>query len=149
MCEIPIPIADSEKIVRAIVQGCVNKANTALKPRAFRSRPGADEVSVVRHDYKGSDFCKNNGRTGRSDYVGLAVLLADQIRKAGSEVIDSREEFCGHAHIAHGIIAPPPHEPLSAQENLALDKKVAALQSAARYHPDPDVSAEGWTGPAL
>jgi hypothetical protein len=144
----PVPIDGEEKIVRAITSGSVNKTNTAIRPRAFRSRPGADEVSVIRQTFTGSDFCKAKGRE-RADYVGLAVLHAGQIRKAGSEVIDSRDEYCGHAHISHGIVAPPPHEPLSPQDNLALDKKLDALRSAARYHPDPDPGSEGWNGPAL
>jgi hypothetical protein len=149
MCDIPVPVHDGEKIVRTIMLGSVNKSKTALKPRAFRSAPGTDEVSVIRHTYKGSDFCKAKGRERGADYVGLAVLLAGQIRQANSEVIDSRGEYCGHAHISHGVVAPPPNEPLSPQDNLVLDKKVEALRSAALYHPDPDPNADGWTGPAL
>jgi hypothetical protein len=149
MCDIPIPVADDEKIVRVIMAGYVNKSNTAIKPRAFRSRPGTDEVSVIRHTYKGSDFCKASGRARSNEYVGLAVLLASRIRQAGSEITDSREDFCGHAHISHGIVAPPPNEPLPPQDNLALDRKVEALSLAALYHPDPAPDAAGWTGPAI
>lgn len=149
MCDIPLPITDDEKIVRIIMAGCVNKSNTAVMPRAFRSRPGADEVSVIRHTYTGADFCKANGRARGKDYVGLAVLLAGQIRQAGSAVIDSRDEFCGHAHISHGIVAAPPNEPLPPQDNLELDRKVKALSSVALYHPDPDPRGDGWKGPII
>jgi len=104
---------------------------------------------VIRHDYKGADFCKDHGRSRGADYVGLAVLLATQIRKVGSDVFDSRDEFCGHAHIAHGIVAATPNEPLSPLDNLKLDKKVEALGALASYYPDPDPTGEGWTGPSL
>jgi hypothetical protein len=153
VCEIPINVADEEKIVRAIMSPQhLNKDGTKLKPRAFRSRPGADEVSVMRQTHKGSDFCKVKGReiaasTGRQ-YSGLAVLLAHQIRHAGSEVHDSREEFCGHAHISHGIIVPE-NEPLPPQQSMELDRKVEALRESASYYPDPNPEAETWTGPEL
>jgi len=135
MCEIPVLIDPDERIVRAIVSGCLNKSKTGIKPRAFRAEPGTDEVSVIRHTYMGSDFCKAKGRE-RAGYVGLAVLHAKEIRQADSEVFDSRDEFCGHAHISHGILAATPNEPLPPQDNLVLDKKLEALRSAAVYHPD-------------
>jgi hypothetical protein len=154
MCDIPIEIAEEEKIVRAIMSGHLNKNGTRLTPRAFRSRPAVDEVSVIRHTYKGSDFCKAKGRevaakAGVQQFRGLAVLLASQIRKVGSGVNDSREEFCGHAHISHGILQPPPNEPPSAREILELDKKLGMLRDAALYCPDPDPESEGWTGAEL
>jgi len=152
MCEIPIDIANEEKIVRAIMDGHLNKDRSKLKPRAFRSRPGADEVSVIRHTYKGSDFCKVKGKeiaaASQNQYCGLAVLLASQIRQAGSEVHDSREEFCGHAHISHGIVVPE-NEPLPAHQNMELDKKLEALRNSALYRRDPDPAADEWTGPEL
>lgn len=153
MCEIPIDVASEEKIVRAIMDGHLNKDRTKLKPRAFRSRAGADEVSVVRHMYKGSDFCKIKGReiatASRNEYCGLAVLLASQIRDVGSQVHDSRDEFCGHAHISHGIVVPPENEPLSPHQNMELDKKLEALRDCAIYHRDPNPAGDAWTGPEL
>jgi len=154
MCQIPVDISDDEKIVRAIM--CpyhLNKDRAKLIPRAFRSRPGSDEVSVIRHTHTSSDFCKRKARETASrsgrEYAGLAVLSARQIRKAGSEVHDSRDEYCGHAHISHGIIAPPPNEPLPPRDNMELDRKVKELRNAAVYYPDPEPHAETWTGPTI
>jgi hypothetical protein len=152
MCDIPIEVDDGEKIVRAMMASHVNHAKTKLKPRAFRSRPRCDEVSVIRRTYTGSDFCKAKGRAIASasgmEYVGLVVLLASQIRQAGSEITDSRDEFCGHAHISHGIVVPL-NEPLPPQENLELDKKLTALLASALYYRDPNPEANSWTGPEL
>ena len=154
MCEIPIEVASDERIVRAIMcPDHLNKSGTRLRPSAFRSRPGTDEVSVIRQTHNGSDFCKAKGReiaarSGRR-YTGLAVLIANQVQRAGSEVYDSREEFCGHAHISHGIIQPPPNEPLPPLENIELDKRLGILRDSAVYYPDPSPEAERWTGPDL
>jgi hypothetical protein len=153
MCDIPIEVVDAEKVVRIVTVSHVNDSKTKLKPRAFRSRPGCDEVSVIRHTYKDAAFCKTKAQelTAKSgiEYVGLAVLIVQRIRAAGSEVHDSREEFCGHAHISHGIMPGTPNEPLSPVDNLTLDKRVEVLCSIARFHKDPEPQAVGWTGPEL
>jgi hypothetical protein len=155
MCEIPVAIADGEKIVRAIIHPFhVDRKKQRLKKDAFKSRSGTDEVSVIRGTYKDADFCKAKGRevgvaSARGEYVGLAVLLARQIRDANSEVRDSRNVYCGHAHISHGIVAPPPNEPLPPDQRLALDKKLETLRNAAAFHADPDPERDGWSGPPL
>ena len=153
MCEIPVEIADAEKIVRIVTVSHVNDSRTRLKPRAFRSRPGFDEVSVIRYTYRDAHFCKTKAHelsaTTGIEYVGLAVLVVQQVRAAGSDVRDSREEFCGHAHISHGIMPSTPNEPLSPQDNLKLDQRVEALCSAAKYQRDPQPEAENWAGEEL
>jgi hypothetical protein len=153
MCDIPIEVAGTEKIVRIVTVSHVNDSKTKLKPRAFRSRPGYDEVSVIRHTYKDANFCKAKAQgltaTSGIEYVGLAVLVVQRVRAAGSEVHDSREEFCGHAHISHGIMPGTPNEPLSPEDNLTLDKRVEVLCSIAQYHKDPEPQAGQWTGPEL
>jgi len=154
MCEIPIEISNEEKIVRAIMcPDHLNKRGTRLRPSAFRSKPGTDEVSVIRQTHNGSDFCKAKGReiavrSGRQ-YSGLAVLVAKQIRSAGSEVLDSRAAFCGHAHISHGIVQPPPNEPFPPKESMELDRRLGILRDSALYYPDPSPEIEGWSGPQL
>lgn len=151
MCDIPIEVSGTEKIVRIVTVSHVNDSRTKLKPRAFRSQPGRDEVSVIRHTYTGTDFCKTKAKelsanTG-VEYVGLAVLVVQQVRSAGSDVFDSREEFCGHAHISHGIMPGTPNEPLSPADNLKLDRRVEMLSSMAQFHRDPEPNTDYWTGP--
>lgn len=155
MCEIPISIADDENIVRAIIYPFhVNKAKTRLTKNAFRSSKGVDEVSVIRQTYTGSDFCKTTGSelaaraSVNAKYTGLAVLTPSQIRAAKSEVHDSRKEYLGHAHIAHGIVEPP-YEPLPAAQQLALDQKLETLRNTAVFHSDPNPEGDGWNGPVL
>lgn len=155
MCDIPVDVADNEKIVRAVIYPFhFDRRKNRLKKDLFKSKPGKDEVSVIRGTYKDASFCKAKGRevAAASDIgkcVGLAVLLAYQIRKTRSEVHDSRNEYCGHAHISHGVVAAPPNEPLPPDQQLALDEKLDSLIRDAVFRVDPDQQAAGWTGSPL
>jgi len=154
MCDIPIEVAGEEKIVRAIKSPYhIDKRKNRLRHQAFRSKPGTDEVSVIRHQYMGSDFCKTKAKEivaqdPSAIYVGLAVLHADAIRGTSSAIHDSRNVYCGHAHISHGIILLP-GDPPNAEQNLVLTERCKALCAAALYHADPDPSAPSWTGPTI
>lgn len=154
MCMLPLDIANEEKIVRVIMTPShVNQRKNTLKPAAFRPRAGTDEVSVIRHTHMGSDFCKLKGQSIAADntkvrYVGLASLTADQIRNTKSTVHDSRNEYCGHAHIAHGIRSQP-DEPQESATNMEITERCRALVSVATYHPDPNPSTPNWEGPTL
>jgi hypothetical protein len=155
MCDLPVEIADEENIVRVIF--CPSHIDTnknKLKPAAFRPRPHMDEVSVIRHTYMGSDFCKGKAKeiarhNPNIAYAGLAVLRAHKIRATGSTIHDSREEYCGHAHISHGIELPSPHEPLYAQVNMDVTERCRALRDKARYYADPNPAADLWEGQSL
>jgi len=108
MPDVPIEIANEEAIVRGICSPYHVSSKGKLKPEAYDPSPATDEVSVIRHAYVGSDFCKKKAkeledREKRKIYQGLAVLSARQIRSVGSEVVDSRQIFFGHADIKHGF----------------------------------------------
>lgn len=97
----------------------------------------------------GSDFCKAKGREIMADaYIGLAVVLAQGIRTTGSTIQDSRDEFCGHAHISHGVILPR-EEPPNSQMNLFITERCQALVKVTTLHIDPDPASANWTGPEL
>jgi len=148
MCEIPREVKDPEKIVRVLLEDHLNDSGTAIKPRAFRSK--IDEVSVIRADYRDANFCKEKAKeleaTAPSKYVGLAVLVVGSVRKVGSEVYDSREIYCGHAHISHNIPAAAPNEPPSASQLKELDERTKLLRDMAQFHKDPDPTTSSWTG---
>ena len=153
MCRIPTDIDDSEKIVRVVMSPShIDKRNPSrLKPAAFRSRAGSDDVSVLRHTYTGTDFCKRKGKeiaNPKASYVGLAVLSAAGIRSTGSSIHDSRDEFLGHAHISHGLTLPR-NEPPNSEDNLVIQERCRALCAIAALHIDPDPEKEIWTGASL
>ena len=52
MFDLPFEIGDEEKIVRAIMcPSHIKTGKNTLKPAAFRSKAGTDDVSVIRHLY--------------------------------------------------------------------------------------------------
>jgi hypothetical protein len=154
MCDLPLEIADEEKIVRAIFfPQHIDSRKNKLKPAAFRSPPDTDEVSVIRHTYMGSDFCKVKAkgiahRSPTITYVGLAALRAQEIRATGSTIHDSREEYCGHAHISHGVVLPH-DEPLNSELNMVVTERCRALRDSAHYYTDPNPSADLWGGETI
>lgn len=140
VCEIPIEISDPEEIARIIISPYHIRDNkSSPKPAAFRSRAGTDDVSVVRSTHMGLDFCKSKGceivKNRNGQYAGLVTLHANAIRAVGSSVTDSREEFCGHAHISHGIISRV-DEPQESATNLRITERCRELLKLATYHPN-------------
>jgi hypothetical protein len=146
MCDIPVPVANVETIVRALRQFHLKKGKLKLRSSVFRPAPGTDRVSVMRHTYMKSDSCKAKAKevfTGHANnpYVGLAAITVESVRNCGSEVTDSREQFCGHADISHGIV-PPADEPL----DPGLSLRIRTLNDKAILWIDPAPDAEPWTG---
>ncbi len=145
----PHEIAGDEPIVRGICSPYHLDKKGQVTPRAYRSPPGKDEISVMRAAWIGANCCKRRA-AGLGDpdegkiYCGLAVLSATQIRTHGGRVVDTREVFDGHADIRFGWI-PVRGEPPPPALLLALK----ALSALAAYYPDPDPEAATWTGPEL
>jgi hypothetical protein len=148
----PREIADGEAIARGICSPYHVK-NGKLTPVAYRSPPDKDEVSSMRADWIGADACQQHAKalenpTEHKVYKGLAVLSAMQIRQLGAAIIDTREEFAGHADLKHGIIQRR-GEPLPAEQLKILRDREKALSKIANYFPDPDPESGNWTGPPL
>lgn len=153
MCNLPIHVANSEKIVRAIMSPYHVDRKGRLRPRAFRPASGTDEVSVIRQSHMGSDFCKDKAkeiaeRIPGKTYIGLASVSAEQIRSTGAQIVDSRAEFCGHAHISYGIVVQR-DEPQQSELNRRLTEFARKILDLAIFRIDPDPSAPTWTGEAL
>ncbi len=96
-----------------------------------------------------SDACKVKakeivGGDVHNPYVGFAAVSVASVRTLKSEVTDSREEFCAHAHISHGVVVPE-GEPLKPELNL----RIRALNEKARLLLDPAPESEAWTGQAI
>jgi hypothetical protein len=149
----PREIADAEIIARGICSPYHVNKNGQLKPAAYRSPPDKDEVSTMRADWIGPHACEQHARNlenplEKKVYKGLAILSAGEIRELGAIIIDSREEFEGHADIKHGIIQRR-GEPLPPEQLKILRDREKALATLANYFADPDPQNVNWTGPAL
>src|ERR1700687_3446035 len=101
MCNIPLEIANEERVLRAI-RTPAHVKNKKLKTAALKSPAGEDEVSVMRYDHMGVEACRTKAKEILGvAYIGMAVLRVEHIREHGSSVIDTRIWFCGHADIKH------------------------------------------------
>lgn len=147
MCDIPVPIDDGETIVRAVFSQHLERQK--LRLNLFSDYH--DQSSVMRHSHMGADECKRRAlaiRPGNPDlrYKGFAVIRAREIRGTGASVTDSREVYCGHAHVSTNVEVPPADDPLFANQKLQRDDRLRELRDRARYLPDPDPGAANWTG---
>ena len=151
----PRNVADGESIVRVILHPYHFDKKLRLKPQAFESPPGKDEVSVIRLDFADATFCKRWGKNrvavdGVKEYRGLAVVRADSIRKIESQVVATPLDDCpAHADIRHGYTRPQQDEPGTPKEIEKLRTRLKDLLKHVTYYPDPDVSADDWTGGAV
>lgn len=140
-------VVDEEKIVRCLFFPYHFNKNGEIKPAAFHPKEG-EKISTIRHDYVGTDFCKAKAKEMASpqrEYRGLGVITAKQIRLASCDVIDSREEYWGHADIKMGFMVIEGN-PLPKEEFDELLRRKTALAKALRYFPDPVPDAEQWVG---
>lgn len=152
--QLPIDVHLSETIVRAIVTPAHFDAKKGdIKTGVFRPRSPETSISVMRQ-LMGDDFCKNKAceiaaASPTQTYVGLLVITAAEIRAAGSEVADSREEFLGHADLDHGLPSPPDNDPGSAEDFRKMTDRCQALKKKSLFFPDPAPTVAGWAGEAL
>jgi hypothetical protein len=145
--EIPIPVADDERIVRAIMVPAHLDQKGRLKRAAFRPAPETDAVSAMRAEYMTETDCKVHAKKAanpNAKYVGFAKISAREIRECGSEVVDAREDFFGHAHICHGIASPPRGEPLPPQILKQLEERLDCLRNKSRFIPDSNIESDTW-----
>ncbi len=79
-------------------------------------------------------------------YRGLAVLATGAVRSKAMAVTDSRDEFCGHAHISTGIPLKQntDAEPLDPAETQRLKAKAEELLNLSNYFQDSDLSSDDW-----
>jgi hypothetical protein len=147
-CQIPIPVASEENVVRAVWSQHLD--GKSLKKGFFKQ----EGTSVMRHTYMGTEVCRARGRAivpGNAEvrYKGLAIIRVAKFRTVGSDVIDSRAIYCGHAHVSHGL-APQgePGEPLFDEPSsmMNLDDRLRELKKATQVLLDPDPLNENWTG---
>lgn len=145
--EVPIPIAGEERIVRAIMVPAHLDKKGRLKRAAFRPAPDTDMVSVMRADYLTETECKVHAKHAanpNAKYIGFAKIVANDIRECGSEVVDAREDFLGHAHVCHGIPSPPRGEPLAPEILKALEDRLDCLRGRSTFVLDSNVESDTW-----
>tara|TARA_R110001592_G_scaffold205863_2_gene456458 strand:- start:1849 stop:2370 length:522 start_codon:yes stop_codon:yes gene_type:complete len=144
----PELISDSEKITRVLLYPQhIHKNKGTLMKSAFRPPAGLDEISVLRHDYSGADFCKEWGRKIESpengrNYFGVACLRAEEIREVKADVFYSpQDDNPYHGDIKIGYV-PEQGKSLPAEIQLKID----TLAKKARLYKDSSPTIGGWSG---
>lgn len=133
----PDVIPDSESIVRSIRNGWVKKGKVVYS--AYRPSANKTLISVLRGS-QGTGWCRDKAiEIAGSEYAGIAVLCAHQIRSLSALVVDAPDGdgcFPGHAHIDHKDPPLPPGDPLAPEVNKLLNDRCKALAKAATFYPD-------------
>jgi hypothetical protein len=148
-CAISQEIEDSEKLVRTIKTPWHLNKRGVPRPASLRPGPEVSAVSVIRH-LMGDDFCKDQSvRIAGPSYIGLLVLSSGGVRATGTTAYDHRADFCGHAHIDHGMTMPARGVPLPPEVEERLQERCEAILKCGSYHLDPLPQEPGWKGHAL
>ncbi|MEE4698588.1 hypothetical protein V2K91_25425 [Pseudomonas alliivorans] len=143
----PEAITDDELIVRSVRKNWLKRGE--LQYPAFRPSAGKTLISVIRGKM-GVDFCKTKSvEILAAEYVGLATILAGDIRALEALVEDYPQDFVGHAHIDHIDPPLPPNDPLSPAVNKVLNDRCKALARKAKFHADDEPEILHWTGSAI
>lgn len=160
--DIPTLISEEEIIVRGIVKPLFFSKNkltdNSFLPPAKDS--GRKDVSVLRHDYTDTDFCKKHSsslKIGGSHYCGLAVLVARHIEEVNSLrdytlsvggkmsiSIKATPDNCNglpmHADIIYSH-SQDDEEPKTIMRMIAKELKKKAV-----FLEDPQPEVAGWNG---
>ena len=139
---LPKRVFGEEIVVRAIFSPYhVSSNGEKLKPKAFAPSPETDEISIMRKSFLGHDQCKRKAHELESPehhkvYRGFAVMYVYKIRSLGCQVVDSRDEFLGHADIRTGIACPPRGIPMEPEMRAKSDSISANLLKISEYIMD-------------
>lgn len=143
MDTLPLDVSDDERLARAVFYPLHLDKKGKLKKEALKAPTGRRDVSVNRLRALDADACKARSKAIRNpgEFKGFAAFVAGSIRDFGSEVVDSREEYLGHADIVHpialekGVPAPP-----------EFNQRLREMALRARYFPDSDPESDCWSG---
>lgn len=154
MSELPLEVADQECIVRVVIHSWLK--GDKLSREAYKPKRGkSGDISVIRHDYMGSKFCKQHGKNkvqklespNSRIYVGLAATKAATFRALGGDVKDTRLHFLGHADADIGMTRPNGgKEPDDPDELLKLNRHLDRIVDRTKFFLDPDPTQDDWTG---
>ena len=143
---LPGAIADEERLARAVFYPYHIAKSGKIKKEAFKAPTGGRDVSVNRLRAIGADECKMRAKSIHSPgtFEGFAVVTAGDVRQCGSDVVDSREIYFGHADIMHdvvlksGVPAPPD-----------FNQRLKKIANRANFFADPSPDSDIWSGEDL
>lgn len=78
-------------------------------------------------------------------YEGLAFVPVAAIRQTSSNVVDSRDQYLGHADIKYGIVQRK-GEALRPDIRKQLEERLEDICRASTYVSDPAIASIRWHG---
>lgn len=146
MDNVPNSFEKGEKLTRIIFSPFhIDTKNNRLKPAAFKSPSGKDEVSVTRINYTDAHFCKKEGKkmeTSEKTFQGLATISYEKVVELGAFVrVSKLNTNPFHADIYYGMILER-GESAPAELNLTLKN----ISQFAKYFKDINPNSETWEG---
>lgn len=158
----PLDIADDEIIVRSLLSPLLySQSKSKLKDPAFSPPPGGNEVSVLRHRYTTTDFCRSHSQSleiADNEYTGMAIIEASSIQKVNFE---HAEKLKGTSHVCVKLISSPlpnlhMHADIVYSMEFPDDEPKIQIRMIARELiklavslADPDVTSSKWMGAVI
>jgi hypothetical protein len=145
----PKEIDDSEAIVR-VLRTPHHYKKGRMMPAALRPQRNTDLISVMRWSYRLrpqsvlKKQCQTIGNSGENTYCGVAALIAQCCRNSGTELVDAREEYDGHAHIVFPFVVLP-NEPQEGEAFVLQNQITMKLMSCAEPILDVLPDDPDWT----
>lgn len=171
--EIPLIIAPDELLVRGILHPLFFSKNK-LQTNAFLPPPGEKDVSLLRHEYANSDYCKNHCKklkVGDNKYRGMATFLSKHIKEINDRVdsinaetkatpLDKDNNYITNTRVYISTPGLPAHasiiyeniyeRPVVKGEPQTAHREFAnQIKGIANYFEDTDVENSKWTGQPL
>ncbi|HBX51633.1 MAG: hypothetical protein A2W98_02315 [Bacteroidetes bacterium GWF2_33_38] len=145
---IPKEISVAEKILRVVFHPMNFNSSMKLKSNSFKSKPGEDEVSVIRFDFCDANFCKKYGKEiqnpyNRRNFCGFALLNAKEVFECDAEIEFTPRKTSNpyHADIKIGFIAEQGKQ-LPAEFQFKVDE----MTRKARFYEDQNPDSTKWEG---
>lgn len=146
------PSFDSEERINRSVFSTINLTRSQkLKPNAFQSPKGFDEVSVNRFEYTSSNFCKKIAKpienpSVKKLFFGFGIHNHKDIISSGADIIYSpitSGEIINvfHSDIKTGFVVEKGEQPPSRLTEIRRN-----LADSCRLYVDADPRGEEWKG---
>lgn len=145
---LPYTFHSSEKIARTIFSPInITADQKNIRPNAFKSVAGIDEISVNRLSHTTIDFIRDLGKgmTNRNndrEYFGFGILIYFEIIECKADITYTPKDYNSyHSDIKLGYV-PIKGKPLPSE----YAQKAKNLANKARLYKDPKPESNEWEG---
>lgn len=166
--EIPFDIHERELMIRCIGHPFFYSINdNRIKREAFLPKPDENEVSIIRHDYTNSNYCKcycMELQFQNFQYCGIATFNAAVISSMGNcygililaTPLNEKKEYIKYRPVYTNTLGVPMHAGIVFPNKIVKGtpcteyRKFASLMAkSVKYYGDPNPKLKKWEGDLL